>query len=102
MYKRLIMDSSHIVRSETATTLTCLVKALGRAVAPHLKSVLGPWFLAMHDPHSDAASGSSSAFRLAFPAARRQLEVVLYCRAELLTYLKDHLLATPQQLGDPK
>ncbi|GLI62907.1 hypothetical protein VaNZ11_005740 [Volvox africanus] len=102
MYNRLVLDSSRAVRSEAANTLSCLLTAVGKAVAPHLKGLIGPWFLAMYDPYSDAAEASRSAFINAFPAARRQLDVLLFCRTEIMSYLKDQLAATPQQLGDAK
>lgn len=102
MYRRLIMDGSRAVRSETASTLAVLLGALGKAVAPHLKALLGPWWLAMHDPYGEAAAASRRAFEASFPAGKRQMDVLLYCRAELMSYLRDQLAATPQQLGDPK
>nr|BCL66166.1 hypothetical protein [Volvox reticuliferus] len=102
MYNRLVLDSSRTVRSEAANTLSCLLTAMGKAAAPHLKALIGPWFLAMYDPYNDAAEASKSAFINAFPAAQRQMDVLLFCRAEIMSYLKDQLAATPQQLGDAK
>lgn len=37
-----------------------------------------------------------------FPTARKQLDALLYCRTELLSYLKEQLTATPAALGDPR
>ncbi|GFR43125.1 hypothetical protein Agub_g4131 [Astrephomene gubernaculifera] len=102
VYSRLILDSSRVVRQDTAATLATVLQLLGKAVAPQLKSLMGPWWLAMHDTYPDAADASRAAFAAMFPEPRRQLDVVLYCRNELVLYLMDQLAATPQQLGDPR
>ncbi|KXZ44895.1 hypothetical protein GPECTOR_61g848 [Gonium pectorale] len=102
MYRRLILDPSRAVRSDAAATLSVLLASLGKAIAPHLKALMGPWWLAMYDPYGDAAAASRAAFAASFPAGRRQLDVVLYCRTELMSYLRDQLAATPQQLGDAR
>lgn len=72
MYRKLIMDPSRAVRSETAAVLAVLLGAVGKAVAPHLKALMGPCWLAQHDPHADAAAATRSAFQVRECAARRR------------------------------
>nr|ADF43172.1 294687m [Chlamydomonas reinhardtii] len=105
-YRRLVLDASRAVRSEAAATLAAFLTAAGKATAPHLRSLMGPWWLAQHDPHADAAAQSRAAFSAAFPSSgsgsRRQLEVLLHCRLQLAAYLRDMMAAAPAQLGDPR
>mgnify|MGYP001807109634 CR=1 FL=1 len=105
-YRRLVLDASRAVRSEAAATLAAFLTAAGKATAPHLRSLMGPWWLAQHDPHADAAAQSRAAFSAAFPSSgsgsRRQLEVLLHCRLQLAAYLRDMMTAAPAQLGDPR
>ncbi|KAG2437620.1 hypothetical protein HYH02_011259 [Chlamydomonas schloesseri] len=109
-YRRLILDPSRAVRSEAAATLSAFVAAAGKATAPHLRALMGPWWLAQHDPYAEAAMQSRAAFSAAFPGSgsgsgsgsRRQLEVLLHCRSQLVAYLRDMMAAAPAQLGDPR
>jgi hypothetical protein len=64
MYSRLSTDSSRSVRAEAATTLGQLAQAAGKALAPHLKSLIGPWWVAQFDPHGEAAAAARSGFQV--------------------------------------
>ncbi len=103
-YRRLSLDPSRAVRSEAAATLSTFVTVAGKATAPHLRSLMGPWWLAQQDPYAEAAMQSRAAFAAAFSgsASRRQLEVLLHCRSQLVMYLRDMMAAAPAQLGDPR
>lgn len=65
LHRRLVLDHSRAVRSEAAATLGCLVAALGKGLAPSLKQLMGPWWLAMHDPYGEAAATSRGALQVA-------------------------------------
>jgi hypothetical protein len=64
MYTRLSTDSSRSVRAEAATTLGQLAQAAGKALAPHLKALIGPWWVAQFDPHGEAANAARSGFQV--------------------------------------
>lgn len=57
---------------------------------------------ACHNPHPANRADDGDALQAAFPSPRKQLDVLLYCRGELLAYLRDLLAATPAQLGDAR
>jgi hypothetical protein len=52
------------VRSEASATLGELVTAVGKAVAPHIKQIMGPWWLAQFDPAADVAAAARAAFQV--------------------------------------
>ncbi|GAB4820968.1 hypothetical protein N2152v2_008014 [Parachlorella kessleri] len=101
LYGKLVMDNSRAVRAETSQVMGALAAALGRSLAPFLRSLVPSWWLGQFDTHVDAAAAARTGFVRAFPAAK-QRDVLLFCRAELLQLLKDNLSSTPQSLGDPK
>lgn len=68
MYRKLIMDPSRTVRSETAAVQRAFLGVVGKAVAPHLRALIGPWWLAQHDPHADAAATTRVAFQVCVKA----------------------------------
>lgn len=45
-YKKLVLDPARMVRAEANAAMGLLAVALGKGLAPHLKGLMGPWFLA--------------------------------------------------------
>lgn len=56
LFKRLSMDPNRSVRSEAAAALVAITTPLGKALAPHLKSLMGPWLMATFDAYGEAAA----------------------------------------------
>jgi hypothetical protein len=52
---------------------------VGKALAPQLKTLLGPWYLASFDPYPDAAAAAKKSLADVFPG-RKQLDALLFCR----------------------
>ncbi|PRW55988.1 E3 ubiquitin- ligase listerin [Chlorella sorokiniana] len=102
LFGRLVMDGSRAVRAEACHVTAALAAAVGRGIAPLLKSLLPPLWLAQFDAYGEAAAAARGAFAAAFPAAAKQREALLFCRAEVLQLLSDNLASTPQSLGDAK
>lgn len=63
-YGRLCADVHRGVRCEAARVLGQVVGAAGRAAAPHLRPLMGPWLVAQHDPHADTAAAARGAFQV--------------------------------------
>ncbi len=99
--------------------------AAGRQAAPHLKPLLGPWWMAQFDPHADVAAAARAAFQAGGGAgecrrgvdtsvkafcpnqqaclpARKQLEALAFCRQELAEYLVNNAAVSKDALGDVK
>lgn len=64
MYRRLVSDGNRGVRAEAAAVLGALAAAVGKAIAPQLRGLMGPWWVAQFDPYSDAAAAARSAFQV--------------------------------------
>jgi len=60
-----------------------LVIQVGRSLARHLRSVMGPWLVAQCDSYAPAASAAVSAFNSAFSFAK-QSEAIAFCRLEVM------------------
>jgi hypothetical protein len=74
-----------------------LVKVLKKQMAKQLKKIFGTWWVAMSDPHQPARQNATEAYSAAFPPEKR-VEVILYCKAELMAHLSTNLNSTPQTL----
>ena len=102
VYNKLATDTDRRVRELAHTALNLVIKGVGRALAPHLKSLVGAWFLGQADPHAQAAAAASAAWELAFPAAK-QAGAIAFCQTEILNAVTENLtVATAHSLSDPK
>ncbi|KAL5580602.1 hypothetical protein UlMin_013044 [Ulmus minor] len=99
-YKRLLVDYNRDVRRATHDTMTSLVIAVGRDLAPHLKSLMGPWWFSQFDPVSEVSQAAKRSFQAAFPAQEKRLDALALCTSEILMYLDENLKLTPQDLSD--
>lgn len=78
-FKRLLLDPSKSVRIKAAVVMAAVATAVGKAVAPQLKALLGPWFVASFDPYPDAAAAAKKSLADVFPG-RKQLDALTFCR----------------------
>ncbi|CAI0399632.1 unnamed protein product [Linum tenue] len=99
-YKRLLMDYNREVRRATHETMTNLVVAVGRDLAPHLKSLMGPWWFSQFDPVSEVSLAAKRSLQAAFPAQEKRLDAFILCTVEIFQYLEENLKLTPQSLSD--
>ena len=83
LFGRLVMDGHRGVRAEACHVTAALAAAVGRGIAPLLKALLPPLWLAQFDGYPEAAAAARGALAAAFPAAAKQREAVLFCRAEV-------------------
>lgn len=63
-YKRVSVDNVRAVRLGGARALSQIVRQAGRKLAPHLKDLMGCWWVAMHDTYPDARQVASAAFQV--------------------------------------
>ena len=72
------------VRAEACRVQQALAESLKRRMAPVLKSVIGPWWMAQHDTASEVAASARDSFQAAFPGARHQ-EALSFCAPDVST-----------------
>ncbi|CAN1180129.1 E3 ubiquitin-protein ligase listerin, partial [Linum perenne] len=99
-YKRLLLDYNREVRRATHETMTNLVVTVGRDIAPHLKSLMGPWWFSQFDPVSEVSLAAKRSLQAAFPAQEKRLDAFILCTTEIFLYLEENLKLTPQSLSD--
>lgn len=73
--------------------MAIIVRRAGKALAPHLKSVLGCWLCSQFDPHREAASVAKAAFQDTFPAPK-DAKTLAFGMEDVLVYVKQHILVT--------
>eukprot|EP00742_Colponemidia_sp_Colp-10_P007880 GILJ01008498.1.p1 GENE.GILJ01008498.1~~GILJ01008498.1.p1 ORF type:complete len:1730 (-),score=257.38 GILJ01008498.1:467-5332(-) len=78
-----------------------MITVVQRQIAPHLKSLFGPWFCSLFDSSKDVAATARTAFESAFPT-KKHAEVVTFCRSVLLGYVQDNFKLTEQNILDDK
>jgi E3 ubiquitin-protein ligase listerin len=71
------------VREATHQAFEQLVLRVRRSLAPHLRSLMGPWLVAQCDQYAPASSAASAAFKSAFSTAK-QSEAIVFCRMEVI------------------
>ncbi|KAK9280494.1 hypothetical protein L1049_014186 [Liquidambar formosana] len=99
-YKRLLLDYNREVRRATHDTMTNLVTIVGRDLAPHLKTLMGPWWFSQFDPVSEVSQAAKRSLQAAFPAQEKRLDALMLCTAEIFIYLEENLKLTPQNMSD--
>ncbi|KAJ4978445.1 hypothetical protein NE237_009225 [Protea cynaroides] len=99
-YKRLLQDYNREVRRATNETMTSLVITLGRVLAPHLKSLMGPWWFSQFDPVPEVSQSARQSLQAAFPAQEKRLDALILCTNEVFLYLEENLKLTPQTMSD--
>ncbi|WOH01951.1 hypothetical protein DCAR_0521338 [Daucus carota subsp. sativus] len=99
-YKKLLLDYNREVRRATHDTMANLVTVVGRGLAPHLKSLMGPWWLSQFDPVNDVSQAAKQSLQAAFPAQEKRLDALVLCTAEVFMYLDDVLKLTPKTMFD--
>lgn len=99
-YKKLLMDYNRDVRRATHDTMTNLVMAAGREIAPHLKSLMGPWWFSQFDSVSEVSQSAMQSLQAAFPAQEKRVDALILCTSEIFMYLEENLKLTPDTLSD--
>ncbi|KAL3679930.1 hypothetical protein R1sor_022886 [Riccia sorocarpa] len=99
-YKRLVQDSSRQVRESSHIAMSALVNSVGRGIAPHLRSLMGAWWIVQFDPSREVAEAAKNSFQMAFSVQKKRLEVLIFCGNEIFAYLDDNLKLTPQTISD--
>ncbi|KAB5512949.1 hypothetical protein DKX38_029977 [Salix brachista] len=101
-YKKLLLDYNREVRRATNETMTNLVTAVGRDLAPYLKSLMGPWWFSQFDSVPEVSLAAKRSLEAAFPAQEKRLDALILCTSEIFMYLEENLKHTPQSMSSDK
>lgn len=63
-FKRVSMDNARAVRLGGIRVLSQIVQQAGRKLAPHLKALMGCWWLSMHDTYPEARHVALASFQV--------------------------------------
>ncbi|TVU50797.1 hypothetical protein EJB05_02187 [Eragrostis curvula] len=99
-YKKLLLDYNREVRRSTHEAMSSLVTTVKKGIAPHLKSLMGPWWFSQFDPAPEVAQAARRSFEAAFPQSERRLDALMLCVKETCLYLNENLKLTTQALSD--
>eukprot|EP00892_Ulva_mutabilis_P010612 jgi/Ulvmu1/7923/UM004_0155.1 len=100
-YKRVSLDNARTVRLAGARALSRIVQQAGRKLAPHLRELMGCWWLAMHDTYAEARQEAWIAFEACFATAQKRRQAIVHSRTALVAHLRDTLFASAEDLGEP-
>ena len=98
-YSKLASDPSSRVRESAANTIQLLARALGKYLAPHLKTIITPWLCAKHDPQREVRRAAELAFDAAFSTTQKYADALAFCHKDIVKGLSERVLATPPHLG---
>ena len=93
IYIKLCNDSDRKVRELCQISFTSLINSVGKEIAPHLKSVIGSWWIVQSDSHAPAASAAKAAFSDAFPTAEKQKKVLIFGHKEIIQSICSNIFA---------
>ncbi|KAH9309396.1 hypothetical protein KI387_037307 [Taxus chinensis] len=100
-YKRLVQDNGRQVRQAAHDAMANLAVTIGRGLAPHLRSVMGAWWLGQFDPYTEVAEAARRSFqptlvRSASPDRfATMLPVIMKFKSRLLAHLFREIKYTP-------
>ncbi|KAI3810702.1 hypothetical protein L1987_20324 [Smallanthus sonchifolius] len=66
-YKKLLQDYNREVRRATHDTMATLVSTVGRDLAPHLKSLMGPWWFSQFDTVHEVSQAAKRSLQSEIP-----------------------------------
>ena len=99
-YNRLALDASKKVRAAAARALGVLVRGAGRGLAPHMRPLVGAWWLARFDPFAECAAAADAAWRTALSDEKRRLAGAVAHRAAVVDAMAAYLAHTAATLSD--
>lgn len=88
------------VHKTWAELVTWVVRDDPRTLQRHIKPILFPWLLCMHDVVPEVASAAKASFQCSGIKPEKMGALLKFCRKELLGELGAQLHASPQSVGE--
>ena len=98
-FSKLYMEDHRVIREKLCSILLTVVRVERRLLAPHMKTLIGPWWMLTGDPVGDVAVTSYESFCAAIPPKKRQL-VLVYLSSSILTEAVKNIHLRPETLCD--
>lgn len=100
LFSRLALDNDRRVRLHAHNVMHRLAANAKKALVPYLKSLIGPWLCGQFDPNREVAAAARAGLHAVFPDEKK-VKTVVFCKTELLNYIREHLTEhTAQTLSD--
>ena len=93
IYNKLCDDGDRKVRECCQVAFNNLIVAVKKEIAPHLKSIMGCWWMAQSDSHAPTSTAALKAFKAAFPVVDKQKKALLFCQQEIIHSLSNTIFA---------
>jgi len=97
-FAQLMESNERQIRESALNTLRVLATKVGRKLAPHLRSYIGPWLCAQFDPESVVRTAAKNSFTAAI-AEKKHSEAISRLRVDILNFIREKLNQTPQTIG---
>uniref|UniRef100_A0A7I4A3R4 E3 ubiquitin-protein ligase listerin n=1 Tax=Physcomitrium patens TaxID=3218 RepID=A0A7I4A3R4_PHYPA len=97
-YKRLVQDNNRQVRENVHGAMADLTTNAGKGLLPHLRSLMGAWWVSQFDPSREIAEAAQRSFQVTFPDRKKRVDALIYCFKGIMTHLDENLKLTPQAL----
>ena len=98
-FPRLSIEDQRSVREQLGNVLTSIVSVEKRLLAPHMKALIGPWWMLTGDPASEVAESAISAYNSAIPPKKRQ-PVLAYLGPSIIAEAAKNIRHRPETLSD--
>ena len=93
LYNKLCDDSDRKVRESCQIAFRSIIKSVGKNIAPHLKGIMGWWWIAQSDSHAPVMSAATDAFAAAFPTLEKQKKALIFCHQEIVQCLSANIFS---------
>eukprot|EP00250_Pteridium_aquilinum_P021475 c25138_g1_i1 orf=481-6414(-) len=99
-YKKLVQDESQQVREGTHNAMSAIAVSVGRGLAPHLRMVMGAWWVSQFDPVREVSTAAQQSFQVAFQGPPKRLEALMFCASDVLTHIDGLFKLSPQTISE--
>jgi hypothetical protein len=98
-YGRLCLEEQRAIREMLSESLRAIIAVEKRLLQPHMKVLIGSWWMLSGDPAPEVAEAAYNSFCFAIPPKKRQ-DVLVYLSPYILYESKRNVLQTPESLCD--
>ncbi|KAI5061228.1 hypothetical protein GOP47_0023733 [Adiantum capillus-veneris] len=99
-YKKLVQDENQQVRECTHNAMSAIAVSVGRGLAPHLRMLMGAWWVSQFDPVREVSAAARQSLQVAFQGPSKRLEALMFCATDVLMYIDSLLKLSPQTISE--
>lgn len=98
-FSKLCLEDSRTVREKLCSSIDAITSVEKRLLGPHMKTLIGPWWMLTGDPAAEVADKAYGAFCSAIPPKKRQ-QVLVHLSAPILGEAVRNMQQRPDTLSD--